>query len=276
MIRALGELGNPDGVESLLGLIGSAEEAIQLQAVAAVQRFDRPDIPKALLQRYPALSGRLKTRTADVLLSRRTWARSLLEAVDRDDVSAKEIAVDQLRPLAWHNDPQLDTLVRKHWGTVAAGTPEEKLAEIRRLNNDLRAGAGEPLKGRELFRKQCATCHRLFGEGNVVGPDLTFANRKDRDYLLVSLIDPGAVIRKEYLSYVAQTTDGRLLTGLLVEQTPQRIVLLDAKNERTAIARDKLESLRESPVSLMPDNTLKELKPAELRDLFRYLQSEGR
>lgn len=275
MIRALGELGHPDCVESLVRLIGSAEEAIQLQALAALQRFNRPDIPKALLQRYPTLNGRLKTRAVDVLLSRRMWARILLEAVDRGNIPAKDIAVDQLRPLAWHNDPQLDALVRRHWGTVAAGTPEEKLAEIRRLNNDLRAGVGDPLKGRELFRKQCATCHRLFGDGNVVGPDLTFANRKDRDYLLVSLIDPSAVIRKEYLSYVAQTTDGRLLTGLLVEQTPQQIVLLDAKNERAAVARDKIESLRESPVSLMPDNTLKELKPAELRDLFRYLQGDG-
>src|SRR5205807_4718323 len=96
--------------------------------------------------------------------------------------------------------------------------------------------------------------HRLFGEGQNVGPDLTFANRKDRDYLLVSLIDPSAVIRKEYLSYVVQTTDGRVVTGLLAEQTPQQVVLLGANNERTAIARDKIESLRESPLSLMPEN----------------------
>jgi putative heme-binding domain-containing protein len=146
---------------------------------------------------------------------------------------------------------------------------------MRRLSNDLRAGTGGATAGRELFRKHCATCHRLFGEGNAVGPDLTHANRKDRDYLLASIVDPGAVIRKEFLSYTVQTSDGRLLTGLLVEQSPGHVTLLDAKNERTRISRDRIAELHESPVSLMPENLLTPLKPQELRDLFRYLQGDG-
>src|SRR5207253_1213898 len=103
---------------------------------------------------------------------------------------------DDLRAVALHNDPALDALVRKHWGAVTTGTPEEKLAEVRRLNNDLRAAAGDPSKGKVLFETHCATCHKLFGEGKDVGPDLTTANRGDRDYLLVSLVDPSAVVRK--------------------------------------------------------------------------------
>ena len=71
--------------------------------------------------------------------------------------------------------------------------------------------------GASIYKKHCATCHRLFDEGIAVGPDLTHANRKDRDYLLVSIVDPSAVVRKEYLSYTVETTDGRLLNGLLVE-----------------------------------------------------------
>jgi putative heme-binding domain-containing protein len=146
---------------------------------------------------------------------------------------------------------------------------------MRRISNDLRAGAGDVRRGHEIFRKQCAICHKLFGEGESVGPDLTTANRKDRDYLLVSIVDPSAVIRKEYLSFILQTTDGRTLNGLLVEQSPGQITLLTAKNERIKIDRSKIESLEESRVSLMPENQLKELKPQEIRDLFRYLQSDS-
>ena len=145
---------------------------------------------------------------------------------------------------------------------------------MRRLNNDLRAGAGSAVAGRDLFRKHCATCHKLFDEGETVGPDLTHANRKDREFLLVSIVDPSAVIRKEYLAYNVQTTDGRFFTGLIAEQTPSAVTLLDGKNQRTKIAREKIDSLVESPVSLMPEDTLKPLKPLELRDLFSYLQSE--
>jgi putative heme-binding domain-containing protein len=138
----------------------------------------------------------------------------------------------------------------------------------------LRAGTGDARAGRELYRKHCAVCHRLFGEGETVGPDLTHANRKDRDSLLVSLVDPSALIRKEYVSYIVQTTDGRVLTGVMAAQTPGSITLLTAKNERTTLAREKIESIQESPASLMPENLLQPLKPQELRDLFSYLQSE--
>src|SRR5207302_1093394 len=156
----------------------------------------------------------------------------------------------------------------KHWGNISGGTSEEKLAVVRRLNNDLRAGPGDTGKGKGIFRERCATCHQLFGEGTAVGPDLTHANRHDRDYLLLSLVDPSAVIRKEYLMHIVAMHDGRLLSGLLAEQSPQTITLLAAKGERTVVARDNIDQIRESPVSLMPDDLLKDIKPQGLRDLF--------
>jgi putative heme-binding domain-containing protein len=143
---------------------------------------------------------------------------------------------------------------------------------MRRLNNDLRAGNGDVSRGREIFNRVCATCHRLFDEGTALGPDLTHANRKDRDFLLASMVDPSAVIRREFLSYTVTTRDGRVLTGLIVAQNPGTITLADSKNERITLTRDQIESIEESPVSLMPENLLKDLKPQELRDLFSYLQ----
>ena len=209
-----------------------------------------------------------------MLLSRHKGAGQLLEAVDQGTIDAKTISVDQLRSVSLHGDAALDALVKKHWGSVQGGTPEERLAEMRRINNDLRAGRGELAAGKSLFSKHCATCHRLFGDGNQIGPDLTHANRKNLDELLSTIVNPSAVIRKEYMSFLAHTSDGRVLTGLLVEQTPSTITLMTAKNERIAVNRDQVETLVESPTSLMPDNLLGPLKPQELRDLFAYLQSE--
>jgi putative heme-binding domain-containing protein len=276
MLQVLGESGKPSCVGPLLALVGGREpEAVQLAVVTALQRFDKPEVTDGLLRKWPTLNDRLRSRARDVLLGRKASALAFLRAVDRGEVAAKEVLVDQLRPVALFHDRRLDELVRKHWGSVQAATPEEKLAEVRRLNNDLRAGTGDGRRGKELFKKHCAVCHRLFGEGGQVGPDLTHANRKDRDYLLVSTVDPSAVIRKEYLAYQVQTTDGRLLTGVIADQTPGSITLVDAKNERTTLARGKIEELRELPVSLMPENLLKDLKPDEVRDLFAYLQSDA-
>ena len=82
-------------------------------------------------------------------------------------------------------------------------------------------------------------------------------------------------IRKEYLSYVVLTVDGRVATGLLVEESDSAVTILAPKNERTTISRDEIEKITASPVSLMPENILRELKPQEIRDLFQYLQSSG-
>ncbi len=275
LLQALAEVGKPSCVAPLLKLIGKGEpEAVQLAALETLQRFEGDEIAAALLRHYPKMSSKLRARTSEILLGRKAWAEQFLHAIDAGRFAAKDVPTEQLRVVALHKDRALDDLVRKHWGNIQPGTPEEKLAEMRRLSNDLRAGAGDPAAGRELFRKNCATCHKLFDEGAAIGPELTHTNRKDGGYLLVSIVDPSAVIRKEYLAYNVRTTDGRTLSGLLVEQSPHAVTLLDGKNQRTKITRDKIESLDESPVSLMPESLLKALKPQELRDLFSYLQSD--
>ncbi len=275
-VTLLGEVGRPSCVAPLLDLFaGQQPQPLQLAALDALARFDDDRIAPTLLEKYQRLTPPARTKACDVLLGRKAWAARLLGAVDRGQIAAKDVALDQLRLVALHQDAQLDALVKKHWGSIQQGTPEERLAEMRRINNDLRAGRGDPLAGKLLFTKHCGTCHQMFGEGNQVGPELTHANRKNTDELLATIVDPSATIRKEYLSFLVHSTDGRVLTGLLVEQSPSSVTLLSAKNERTAIARDTIESIDESPTSLMPDNLLAPLRPQELRDLFSYLQSDA-
>jgi putative heme-binding domain-containing protein len=210
------------------------------------------------------------------MLSRPASARAFLERVDRDEIGPAEVPIDQVRLVALHADPALDALVRKHWGAVKAGTPEEKLAEMRRIGNDLRAGTGEPGRGRALFGKNCATCHKLFGEGGEVGPDLTGVARDDTTALLTNIVDPGAVIRASFLQYAAVTKGGRVVAGLLAAQDNAAVTLVDAQGKRATIPRDEIEELRELPASIMPDDLLKPLDPQSVRDLFRYLQGEPR
>ncbi len=274
-VQLLGVLGQQSCADALLVLLRSSQpKALTLAVVDALGRFDDEQICTALLEQLSATEPAVRAKTGDVLLSRPSSALRLLNAVDHGQLAAKELSVDQLRLVALHHDARLDALVKKHWGSIQGGTPEDRLAEMRRINNDLRAGSGDLAAGHALFTKHCATCHRLFNEGNQIGPELTHANRKNSDELLSTIVSPSAVIRKEYLSFLVQTTDGRVLSGLLVEQSPSSVTLLSAKNERTTVPRDKIEAISESPTSLMPENLLSPLKPQELRDLFRYLQSD--
>lgn len=275
MMAILQELGDTETCfEAGMQFVGNAEpDVIRIAALKMLARVSDERITKHLLLVYQDMSESLRMHACDVLLGRAESALAFLQAIDRGKFPAEEVTVDQLRRVALHQDEKIDALVQKHWGNFQAGTHEEKLAEIRRIRNDLRAGSGNTSQGKLAFKKHCATCHKLFDDGNEIGPDLTTANRTDRDFLLVSIVDPNAQIRKEYLNYTVVTRDGRILTGLLAEQTRASVTVLDAKNQRTTIANDEVESMMVSSVSLMPEKTLNELTPQQTRDLFAYLQS---
>jgi putative heme-binding domain-containing protein len=279
LVAVLGVLSSwaeADAAEAILALLESGRpKTVQTAAVRVLRRFETAQFAERLLAHYNALPPPTRSVARDLLFARAESALALLREVDRGHVDATEVPIDQLRPLASHRDAAIDELVRKHWGTITSGTPEEKLATMRRLSNDLRAGPGDFTSGRDLFRKHCAVCHEIFGEGNRVGPELTKANRGDQAALLANLVDPSAVIRREYATYVVHTTSGEALTGLLAEQDAGGITLVDARNERRRIALDELEAIEDSTVSLMPENLIERLSPQELRDLFRFLQSDG-
>jgi putative membrane-bound dehydrogenase-like protein len=272
-LKLLGEFGNSEQAASAIKLVSADQSApVQAAAIEVVTKLAPTELPGALLKIYSELAAELKGKARAALLSHPQSALALLSAVDAGRIAAAEIPLDQLRLVAVHHDARLDELVRKHWGNIQPGTAEEKLATIRRLMNDLRAASGDASAGKALFGKHCATCHKLFGEGNEIGPDLTQANRGDRAALLANVVDPAAVVRRQYINYAVTTDSGRILTGLIADQDAASITIVDAKNQRTVVPRDQIEELNPAPTSLMPERLLEQLTPQELRDLFAYLE----
>lgn len=253
-----------------------ASESVQLAVLGLLARSGDAQIASRLLAGYlRQLSPKLSERIEEILFSRRESARMFLEAVENGEVDARRISLEQARRVALLKDDQLNANVGRHWGKLQAIAPGEVLAEIRRLNNDLRASAGDPLAGKVLFNKHCANCHQLFGEGAKVGPDLTTANRKDRDFLLTSLVDPNNSIRAEYITWIIQSVDGRVHTGIPVARDDQGFTLVDSNGRGQRIEMGDVEEMQESPVSLMPQDLYKQFSPQQLRDLFAYLQGDG-
>ena len=183
LLALLADVVEPDSAEPLLQMIASSSEPepVRAAALAAVSRVGSDAVTTRLLAEFPKLSPKLKSQTIDVLLGRKQSASALLKQVDRGELKSSELSMDQIRRVALFEDSELDALVTKHWGKLGAATREEKLAEVRRLNNDLRAAGGNIEAGKAIYKKHCAACHQIFGEGTKLGPELTTANRKDRD-----------------------------------------------------------------------------------------------
>jgi putative membrane-bound dehydrogenase-like protein len=277
LIEVLGQMGNAACVPTLLGLLSEAEPVpIRTAALAGLQPFPDHRITVMVVASYPKMPSALRMRAQTLLLSRAASTLEFLHSIEAGRIAVSEVAAEQLRRMALHHDAEIDRLVEKHWGKFSPATAGEKLARIGNLGGPvLGRGKGDAARGKPIFEKKCATCHTLFGEGAKVGPDLTGVDRKDRTFLLTSIVDPSAVIRKEYLAYVVSTTNGRLLTGLIAEATSKTVTLIDAKNERTLLSREEIEDMKPSPQSLMPEGLLDDLDDRQIRDLFSYLQSNG-
>jgi putative membrane-bound dehydrogenase-like protein len=273
LLSIVGEFGEAKDVGPVLAIVRDAHDhGLRLAALAMLSHFDSPQIADAVLAEYPRMTPPLRTAARSLLFGRREWARKLLAQIEGGTIRPADVPTEEVRPVALYQDANLDATVRKLWGSVRAGTTEEKLADIRRLSNDLRAASGRAAAGHELFKKHCATCHVLFGEGTKLGPDLTTANRHDREFLLVSVVDPSVQVRKEYLVYAVETQDGRVVTGCIAEQNALSLTLVGPKNERTTIRRSEIVEMKAMANSLMPEKLLDPLQPQEVRDLFAYLQ----
>ena len=124
----------------------------------------------------------------------------------------------------------------------------------------------------ELFTKHCAACHKLYGEGGEVGPDLTGSQRANLDYLLENVLDPSAVVPREFQVANFTLADGRLVSGIVLKETPDGLSVRTA-NETVTIVKGDIEQRKQTNQSIMPEGLFDALKPEEVRDLVAYLRS---
>jgi hypothetical protein len=122
--------GGADAAGILAALLDDAEPtAVRVAALVALRTCGTHDVAESIRERFPKMNGAVQAAAAELLLSRKAWAASLLAAVEAGRVAPAMITLDQVRQVALYQERQLDAIVRKHWGSVTGGTPEAKLAD---------------------------------------------------------------------------------------------------------------------------------------------------
>ena len=264
ILRVLGEVDVPAAVPVLLDLLEKSPD-LRTDTLAALGRYG----DAAIARRVIALGLHRTPAGADLLAGRPTWARLLLDEIEAKRLDARTVPLDVVRKIALHAD--LGEMVTRHFGRVRGASAKEKQTEMVRYGNLLRSGKGNAKAGAAVYENACGKCHKLFGTGGAVGPELTGYERGNVLYWLENIVDPSAVIREEYLSFVVRTTNGQTLTGIISGQDKTTVTLRDAEGRETKLARKRIEDLRASTTSLMPEGQLKSLSDQQIRDLFAYL-----
>jgi putative heme-binding domain-containing protein len=129
-------------------------------------------------------------------------------------------------------------------------------------------------KGRALYAAVCGQCHKLYGEGGALGPDLTGSGRHDLNYLIENIVDPSAVVDAAYYLNSITLKDGRVLSGIVGAQS-ERTLTLRAVGQESVIDRQDIKARKIMPISLMPEGLLQAFTPEQQRDLLAYLMGNS-
>jgi putative heme-binding domain-containing protein len=273
-VQILGEIRVPGAVPVLLRLAcHSPDNALRAAALAALVNYDEPSIAAAVLKTYGSISDDVLSAAQNLLVSRRGWANQFLEAIDERAVDPQTVPRETVERLLLLGDARIKDLTFRHFGAITPATNAELQSQVRRLAAVVRSGPGVPKPGKQVFQEQCARCHALFGKGGKVGPDLTSYRRDDLESMLLNIVNPSAEIREGFASQVVATTDGRTLSGILIEQDRNVVVLRCGDGKETTLARDMIEEIKSTRASLMPEGLLEHLGNQQVRDLLAFLRS---
>ena len=256
---------------ALRGLLQN--EALRREALRGLGAFEDAKTPPAILKIYSKLDTAGKRDALTTLASRVLFAKALMVAVGNQAVKANELPADIVRQLRAHGVKEINAQLDKVWG-VSRSTPAAKLKEIAKYKKLLEAKVNRPAnlpRGRVLFQRTCGQCHKLYGEGGEIGPDITGSNRNNLDYLLTNMLDPNAEIPNDYRTTILRTKDNRVLVGVIRRNEGQSVTIATPAEVVTVAKRD-VAAIDPQNFSMMPEGLVLALKEDELRDLVAYLR----
>ncbi len=259
------------GVTALFANPAQNPVELRSSALASLAHLDDAWVADVILGHYGQLEPELRPRAIELLTERRAWAERLLDAIGSGEIPASALNANQVRQLLARGESSLVEKVKAQWGSIRDSRDPKREEVIGHMRSFLRKTPGDAHAGQEIFKRVCGQCHKLHGEGQEIGPDITLNGRNSFEQLLSNVFDPSLVIGAAYQARTIVTADGRVLTGLVGEESPQRVVLKMQGGKQEVVPRDEIDIMKTSELSLMPEDLEKQLKPQELADLFAYI-----
>lgn len=254
----------------LTGLVTEdGPQELRLAATRALAAHAQPEVSKTLMQAWRSYTPPVRREVTEAMLRQPDRILFLLDEIAAGRVKPGDIDVARTRQLLGHGRADIRERARKLLQDNLPADRKETLARYRpalKLNGDAE-------KGREIFKKNCATCHRVGGIGTDVGPDIADTRTKTNEALLVDILNPNQAIDNNYINYLLTTKSGKSLTGVIAAENASSITLRRAEGQSDVVLRQDIDELQSTGVSLMPDGLEKTISVAEMADLLSYLKN---
>lgn len=247
--------------------------AIRPAAIRGLAEYTSPETSSAILGVYADLNPAERQLAVQTLSSRKEWASALLDAVEAKRIPRIDLSAFTARQLRELGDDTLTTRVNALWGEVRETSAERAklIADYKKKLTPEVLARTNMAAGEALFKKTCANCHKFFGEGGTIGPDITGSQRSNLDYMLENIVDPSAAVAKDFQMEIFATISGRTVTGLVIAENDAAVTIQTA-TDKVVLPLNEIEQRKQSTASMMPDGLLNTLSFEQIRDLIAYMQ----
>lgn len=249
------------------------DEVLRQSAIKGLAAYDDSQTARLILDLYGKLKPEERAEAISTLSSRASFAAALLQAVKDGRVPRRDITPFSARQLQAYQDPELQPLLEA-LGSVRgiSGEKAEQIARYKQLLTPAAIGQADARRGRLVYDRSCASCHTLFDEGGKLAPELTGSQRTNIDYILENVVDPSAVVWDQYKATYFETSDDRLISGVVLQEN-ENTLTIQTQTGTITLPRDEISSRRQSELSMMPEGLFQLLEEQEIIDLVAYLQS---
>jgi putative heme-binding domain-containing protein len=245
--------------------------SVQLSVLQAMSGFLDRSAAELILGRWKTMSPPVRREAVEVLLSRPDGIEALLDAVESHSLPPSDIDPARLVQLQYH--PNLSFRGRVTKILDSGAVPSRDRAQVVAKYRVALGIAGNREEGRGVFAKTCASCHQAEGRGVDVGPNLSTVTNRSAEDLLVHILDPNREVAPNFVNYNVATVDGRVISGIITEESSNAITVKRSEAAKDVIPRDQIETIQSTGASLMPEGLENGLSVRNVADLIAFVRS---
>lgn len=241
---------------------------IQTAVVKALSAAQDESTVATLLAAFPGSTPVVQYEIIEALASFNQRLPILLDAIADGRISAAQITPIRRTLLLNHADEKL----RERARSLLALDRQTSRHDIIAANADATKLPGDIMKGKLLFVRECAACHRIGETGIEVGPSLITVRHRTASELLTQILDPNREVGPNYMQFAVALHDGQVLAGMIAEESPVSLTLKQAENKQQILQREQIAEIKATGLSLMPEGFEKKLSPQDFADLIAFLR----
>ena len=246
------------------------EPSLRLDVIQAIANYDKDPLAQLLISKYNDFSTAEKQQAIQTLSSRPKYGWQLTQALKSQTISKKDVPPYAARQLL----RVVGSGFIEVWGPIEQEPSLEKAySKYQRMITEKTVETGNSINGEKIFQNTCGSCHKMYGKGGNIGPDLTGSNRGSIDYLLFNVLNPSGEIQEDYKLVVVTTRDGRTYSGNVVSENTRQLTMRVVGQDAVLINKSDIQSREVMPSSLMPIGLFDNLKESEVLDLVKYLRT---